>query len=227
MRRLLFGLLLLASPALAQEQRTFFHKNDLSATTYTYCVTVEGRGPEGLRITTSGSSTTVTAVSGLPFATLDVGDDLLVNNTGTLTTDRARITAKASGASVTVAAAVNWSNGGNGFPFTFHDLTCGATDTDGWVPTAGMVDKGVMVLIELETGTGGVDFSIECKYSGEADEPSQLLAFNKTGTTSPTFSEVIPIPEQCAAIRVGMKWGTADGAGPDSISAYFLGFKSR
>jgi hypothetical protein len=219
-RRLAIALLFLATPAWAQQMNTFNHQYDLNATSYIYCVTVEGRGPDGQRITTSGSSTTVTAVTGSPFALLGVGDDLVVNNSGT--SERRRITAKASDASVTVNSAVDWSNGAAGFPFNFKNITCGTTDEDGWVSATNLTEKEVKVLIETEASSGGVDFSIECRGTGEDDEPAQLVAFNKTGVTSPTFAEVVPIPERCDAIRVGMKWGTADG-GADSVSAYFYG----
>jgi hypothetical protein len=222
-RRLAFVLLFFSTPAWAQQMNTFNHQYDLNATSFIYCVTVEGRGPNGQNITTSGSSTTVTAVgSGTPFAELEVGDDLLVNNQTTFASERRRITAKASSVSVTVDTAVDWSNGGAGFPFTFRDITCGTTDTDGWASATNLTEKEVKVLIETEASSGGVDFSIECRGTGEDDEPAQLVAFNKTGTTSPTNAEVVTIPERCDAIRVGMKWGTADG-GVDSVSAYFYG----
>lgn len=210
-------------PAWAQQQRTYVRTYDLDATSYIYCVTSEPLATSGFRATTVGSSTTVTAVSPADaFDRVTVGDDLLFVVGGTQYLRR--VATKASSASITVDTAVTLT-ATVGSPFLIQTRTCGTTVSDGWVPTTGMDEKMVKVETATLTGTGGVDVSVECRLGGNATAPIQLVTGNITSTTAPNAGDVFVIPEPCSSIRVGLKWGTANGAGPDSVSAYFIGYR--
>jgi hypothetical protein len=216
--------LLLSAPVWAETQVTFMRAMDLNAAAgaYLYCNTVEGRND--FKILTSGSSTTVTGASGTsPFDQLGVGDDITAQVSGSYLTRT--ITAKASGSSVTVDSAINLSgNGTTGYPFTYRDLRCGSTDADGWVNTDGMASKTLFLRVIAMTATGGMDYSIECRGTGDIGAPDQLVGGTVTtaitaGTPSTTLAPFL-IPERCASLRVGVRFVTTDDAGTDSISAY-------
>jgi hypothetical protein len=189
---------------------------------YLYCSTDEGRGT--FNALTASSSTTVTgAASQAPFAKLGVGDELSFNVAGSFL--RRVITAKASDSSVTVDSAINLSgNSTTGYPFTYKDLTCGNSDTDGWVNTDGISNKIMTILVNALSATGGLDYSAECRGLGDASTPVKLFAGNTTqaivvGVPSTTLAPFV-IPEHCASIRVGFKYGTTDTSGTDSVSAF-------
>jgi hypothetical protein len=211
--------------ASAQEQRTYVRTYDLDATAYTYCVTAEPFRIPGATATTSGSSTTVSAVSPADaFDRVAVGDDILFVVAGTQYLRR--VATKTSAASITVDSAVTLT-ATTGSPFSFMTRSCGTAATDGWVNTSAWSDKMVKVETATLTGTGGVDVSVECRLAGTATAPSQLVTGNITSTTAPLAGDTFVIPEPCASIRVGLKWGTANGAGPDSVSAYIVGRRDQ
>jgi hypothetical protein len=226
MRRLIvaLGLFLLPVIAQAQEQRTFVRTYDLAATSYIYCATSVPFEVTGARATTVlGGSTTVTAV--LPtdaFRQVAVGDDLVFSVDGN--DYLRRVTAKASNASLTVDSAVTLRLT-TGSPFSIQTRSCGTAVTDGWINVQGWTDKMVKLEAAALTGTGGVTWSIECRLSGNATAPIQLVTGNMASTTVPVNGDTVVVPEPCSDLRVGLKWGTADGAGPDSVSAYVVGAK--
>lgn len=166
----LLVLLLLPGIVAAQETKTahYFAKYDLASGSYITCVTTgqngdpwaearPGTGTGGNNIKTSGSSTTVTEVtsSSLPFALLAVGDQIFVNGTTRW------ITAKASGASITVNATINIENGGSGYPFTWKQVTCGTAATNGWIDVSQWIYKKLSVHINTLASTS-VDVKWEC-----------------------------------------------------------------
>jgi hypothetical protein len=190
---------------------------------YLYCVTDEGRSVANAK--TASSTTTVTAaVSGTnPFDKLDVGDELSFNVSGTFY--RRKIATKLSGSSITVDSNIDLSgNGTSGYPFTYKDLQCGASDSDGWTNVDGMGNKTIKVEVLTMSATGGLDYSLECRFLGDGGVPAQLVAGNiasalVVGVPSSTEAPIL-VPEHCASVRIGLKYGTTDSSGTDSISAY-------
>lgn len=175
------------------------------------------------KVLTVSSSTTVTAASGTPFDLLDIGDELIVNNAGTF--QRRVITAKASGTSVTVDSAVNWSgNSTTGYPFDYNDRVCGNSDSDGWHDVTGTSTALLFVDVLALSATGGIDYTIECRGNADSTQPRLLVAGNITTAVIPavpsTTLDPIVVPEPCAALRIGLKFGTVDTSGTDSVSAY-------
>jgi len=213
---------LLAMPAAAQTVKTFVKAYDLDATTYTYCVTSdEAIGPS--QILTSGSSTTTTAASGTPFTVVAVGDELSVN-LSTVRTYRTVVT-HTSDTSIVVNSAWNLSGQStSGYKWYYTHRACGTGITAGWLPASAYKNKLVKIDANAMTGTGGIDYSVECQLGGNGGAtPAQLLDGNFTDTTVPTNSFTLVIPESCSGIRLGLKWHTADTAGTDSITAVLQG----
>lgn len=181
---LVLALGLLASSAFAQSaakdgQLALLY--DVDSTTLTYCRTEGASGGPfdspivgSSRIKTVGSSTTVTefTAGALPFSSVAVGDILVIQTTnppGAVQTLRA-VTAKASGASITVDTAIDLSAAG-GFQFGFYKHRCGTTSADGWVaiPTAAR-----LISLTVQYDQGDLDALAvrwECKASGAGAEP--------------------------------------------------------
>lgn len=215
-------LMLLASSARAggTQQKTFFLDYDLNATSYVYQVygdEIQGRG----FIATVGSSTTVTASNGTPFAGLAAGYEITVNLDGVET--RRTISTWTSTTSIVVNTAINLSAQSGGYRFSWRSVTNGTATTNGWVPTGHLKNMDVVVVFTTLTGTDGVDVSVECRGLGDATTPLQVLTGNYSGTTAPTNGDWLPVLEGCASVRVGLKWRTADTAGTDVISAFLRG----
>lgn len=169
---MILALLALSCPVQAQETRkaTFIALWDLDSDTVLYPVLLGTDGnPFGdpmqvaTLIETSGSSTTVTAVTALtvPFADLGVGDLIFVRTSAT-NTDIRSIVAKASGDSITINAAADWSAGA-GFQFTWMDAVIGATVNDGWISTAGWNRIKVKVNYAQGDFATGLDVRWECR----------------------------------------------------------------
>ena len=195
------------------DQAVFARTYDVASTSYIYCTTSDLR-PGTANIETSGSSTTVTAVSGNPFESLAVGDDIQVTLAGVAT--RRRITAKASAVSITVDSAINLDRD-NGYGFQWNDVTCGTAATNGWIPVAGMKNKAVHIALDTINAT-----SIEWKIQGRIRGATAADLTNATSWTA-TNAQVVVIPEELEAIRVGVKVTTDGGA--QSFSAHFQGVK--
>lgn len=190
-----------------------------STVAYRYCALSDPKDGTGGRIKNTGSSTTWTAVSGTPFDLVAVGDELVASNVnGSQTTV---ITAKASGASITVADAVDISATG-GFAWTYRTLNCGYGDSSGWVATRGLRDE-VAIVVRQRTATGGIDYTIETRQRRALGKPMVLESGNLTGTTivgipaSNTASAAIEIADVAAEARVGLKFGTTDDSSDSGV----------
>lgn len=216
----LLGLLVVAAPAAAQQSMAWsLYAYDVSAASYTYCVLAGQNGdPFGepllgpSRIKTDGSNTTVTEVvtDSLPFAALAVGDVIQVRRGGV--TDRVSITAKASGASITVSSAVNWAGGGveaggsAGVDFRWLDLSCGTADTNGWIG----VGTFQTVQTELDWVTknaASLDMQTECAFGpGLAN-----ILETRNLTAAGTYSLIVTagVYDRC---RIGLKLNADGGA---------------
>jgi len=161
------------------------------------------------QIKTTGSSTTVeeNVVGTNPFASLAVGDMILVRR-GTVT-DRVSITAKASAASITVSSAVDWSAG---LDFRWLDLTCGTAVTDGWIGVGAFYNVAVTVEWVTKAATS-LDFQTECAMGPGLP----AIVETRSATAVGQWALVITagVYDRC---RVGMKL-TAD-TGAQVVNAY-------
>lgn len=206
-RSLLAFLVLLALPGMGSAADVLFFKNYNTADAgFNYGLTSPPVALKGF-VTTSGSSTTVTAVgTATPFAVVDVGDIIIVNP-GPGVADQIRyVTAKASSISITIDTAANWDNSGAGYSARWQDVTFGTAATDGWVSVGSLVDKSVQVEVTTINATS-ITFSIEGRASPNATA-SVLLQPVYTAADSDIFQ----IPERIDAIRVGIKLAGDSGA---------------
>lgn len=239
-------LLLVCWPAIALgqglEERTFLRAYDLDSTTLTYCVSSQLNTGIG-RIKTSGSSTTVTTVTAgqSVFAPITVGDTITVNVSGTEVFRT--VTAKASDTSITVNAAVDLENSGNGYPWSYRDVACGTGANDGWLNVAGYKDKVLTFGYDAGDATDGVDVRWECKTSVPGANPVTVYPGETDGCGGATLSSgfcnfatasvgitnrlALVVYEPWAYCRIGIKIRTADasdaGANLESIDAGFNG----
>jgi hypothetical protein len=227
--RVLLALLLVVTPVFAQTgaqpKAVFVTAYELDATDPTYCVTTgkdgnpwngarEGKGTGGSNIKTSGSSTTVTEVAtdSLPFTLLSVGDQIFVNG------NVRYITAKASGASITVNAAVNIENSGAGYPFQWNKRSCGTTAADGWMSVAGTTEITVKIQVDQVVVTGGVNVTIQCRDNTHDTVPFTIYPDPNDTSTEECHTLNFTAVAACAYIvpgswdscRVGVEIGTAD-----------------
>lgn len=178
---LALALWLLASSALAQSVTgNFAHLYDVDSATLTYCVMTGQNGDPfatarrgSSNIKTAGASTTVTefTTGALPFADLAVGDTIIVprDNSAIPVTQTVMITAKASGASITVNTAITLT-GTLGHPFTWLQQTCGTTSTSGWATVSSF--SSVSMTVQYEQGDlDGLRVRWECKPGGVGAQP--------------------------------------------------------
>jgi len=210
----LIALVLLPSYAGAEE--TFFRAYDIDETAYQYGKFGEWTEASPYRIETSGSSTTVTAVSGTPFELLGVGDEIRVELSGVQT--RRVVTAKASSISITVNSAINLDVDG-GYKFEWRDFAVGTAATDGWIAT-GLASAMDVHLVVTTLASDSITFSVECRGDGDATDAKQIFTDTYTSATFPDNGAVVVIGEICSSVRVGVKVGT--DAGTDAISAHLV-----
>ena len=190
-----------------------FYEVELDATSYTYYL----HGPVkagSSNATTSGSSATVTAISGTPFDDVAVGDMLIFSDPYSPPTYRI-ITAKASGASITVDAAITLDGPPNaaavGYPFSYRTLTSGTGAADGWVLVGGLTNKLLSLYISQLNVTGAIYFSVECRVDSVG--PIRLFEANYASAALGSNGEAWPVTEDCTHLRVGIKIDSADDGG--------------
>jgi hypothetical protein len=190
-----------------------------STVAYEYCSLFDPPQTALGQAKTSGSSTTVTAVTGIgndtPFSVLGVGDEIYLN--GPSITYVGTVTAKASGASITVDTAVNLGTGGTGF--MYRTLTCGYDDNAGWQRIyAGKA--GINVSVVSATAVGGINWDIEGRKRVGISAPAppiQLIKGNYStvyvpGNPAQTSANVWEITDTIAEVRVGLAYGTSGSA---------------
>lgn len=250
---LVAALVLSGGPAAAQALReaVLFWNYELDATSYTYCIfTGTGGDPFGrdnagrAAIKTTGSSTTVTAVtagSG-PFRDMAVGDYIAVTVDQVVTyryiatrTDQDNITV--TGPRPTDAAAVDWENAGAGRNFTWRRRTCGTGATAGWINVADFTWVGVQYDIAQMNATS-IDVQIQGRDTTRGSNPVTIWPPNPIGTgvcetgnyTAARICEVVINPNTHSAIRVGFKINTDDvgdtGANAEDILVKVKGRKA-
>lgn len=221
MRRLLLALVVLfgfAGSASAQDQKiaTFFQAYDVSATSLTYPLLTGnaaspfgGAIPGGAAVSTSGSSTTVTATTAStnPFASVGVGDELYFQTAPGTAVSVRYCTAKASSDSITIDTAITLT----ARQFTYKHFATGTAITSGAVDAATVGARAVQLCVQTLNATS-ITFSIEGRLAG-APAWATLVAppFSATGC------EIIAVPEALDQLRVGVKVNTDTGV--QSVSA--------
>lgn len=245
--RSLLAVVLLAMivPAAAQQQNISIgqlaYRYDLDSTTLTYCRLLGSQqDPYGSpmagrnAVATSGTATTVTAVTGTPFTKVGVGD-VLISNQPEGVTETVIVTAATSSSEVEVDPAVDWENGGDGYPFSWYDLECGTGAEDGWVGAPPGEHASVLLTVEYDAGdlTGGLDMKFEARGANLGSDPVQVypgggsdcggfLTLNTdvctaatadVGTTSARLTLQVE-PNNFQQYRVGIKANTADPGDP-------------
>lgn len=206
-------------------QKPFCDTFDVTATTQYVNAsefTLQGDKP----IKTTGSSATVTAVTGgdAPFKYLAVNDVITVQVDATFTTRT--IIAKASDDSVTVDAAVDWDNGGAGRHFRWRDVTAVAapSTTGGLVNISGWQDVMVYVTVETYNFATNIVANIEGIVAGGTtpvalEDPqgnAVTLTFTGTGT------QAVPIGTKVDSIRIALTGSGAD-SGTNYVTAWVGG----
>lgn len=207
---------------------------DLSATSYTYCAVSNVLSGPG-RITTSGSSTTVTRPStdttSEPFTGLVVGDEIDPVGPTPLGTSPQTIggnpltryiTVITNTHQVTVNSAVDLSGGpGGSYAWKFRtygsyggaadNTRCGTTINFGWVPLP-TGPNTVAITATSSSGVATLTYSIEgvSRGGGPFEGPTQLFtgtftSFSAVISGGPEASTHIPIGEDVAMLRVGVK----------------------
>lgn len=200
-----------------QVQKLFCNAYDVPDTDYTY---PRLGSPSGHPITgrefvqTSGSSTTVTAYQGTPFAPVTVGS-LITFRVPPDTSYVRHVTAKASSSSITIDTAVNLASPAK---FDFYPFASGQTDSDGWHYVGDLSAITVYVQANTIASTGGIDVVIE---GGGGDQASPVVLEDPINI-SVAGSYAIPVTKVANFIRVGLKAHTSDAAG-DDVDVWLVG----
>lgn len=175
---------------------------------------------------TSGSSTTVTAVTADdgPLDEVDVGSLISVNRDGTW--DNVYLTAKASADSGTVSGAgVNWDRTG-GRHFYFRRFLSGTGANDGAIGIDGYERRAVHVQVSTLASTSVV-VTIQWRPQAYGAEWTTLFEDTLAATVSSSINSQAPyvIQEASGEIRVG--WKANGNASGDVVAAYFVGERAR
>jgi hypothetical protein len=201
----------------------------------TYC-TLSGQGSDPFagpypgrgQIETSGSSTTVTGVNAADDVFTDIGvGDVLFTRTGAGVTSLRVVTAKASVDSITVNTAIDLTGGVN---WTYKKLACGTSATDGWIDATG---DTVQLTVQYDAGDlDTLDVSWFCReaapgsgairvYPGPASDCGDGTLSGTVCTFATTGQGLaVKIPNNVfSACRVGLKYGSTDGATREEVTA--------
>jgi len=206
------------------ENKHFFYNYDLDSLAFKY-----GRigGPDGGPVQgrggveTSGSSTTVTAVTDTvpprPFAPCQAGD-ILVFPTPPDTLSLRKLATKTSDVEIEVDTAIDLDATGGWFYYPFHIGDTTATDV--WHHVSMYRSLFVHFNVPSLAAAGGIDYSIEGATGGNLSGivPVSLL----TGTITAIGTVVLEVPALPLLLRVGLK-GNAGFAGTDSITVWVTG----
>ena len=185
--------------------------------------------PVPYKIETSGSSTTVTAVTSTqsPFANLAAGDLIHVYTTAG-GYQRRLVTAVASNISMTVDTAINLDVGG--ITFRYHKQDCGAGDRDGWLPLKGMGEGTFQIQFSQMTVNAGINYNVECKVDGYLAE--EVIIIGPTNVTAALDVTGNVFTEHWDLCRAGFimasdastyDYDDASDAGTEKIHVYISG----
>ncbi len=191
-----------------------------SALSVTACRGTGGAGRKSTqKITTSGSSTTVTSLaSNGAFTELLVGDLILIEvpSEATTTPDAQPsqylrwITARASADSITVNSAVTIPAAGVGF--TWWKLSAGTSASSGWFP---MNPNQIIVVSVDQMDATSIDYKVECRFKFWDYVSNPIIIAGPTNLTAATDTPdrvAIEGADRYDQCRVGFKINTDDGA---------------
>lgn len=237
---------LLAAASTARPQtpgvttRQIVSQHDFDSSSYTYCLLSDPKaGPNGTRVKTTGSSATVDAAAGEPFANVAAGDTITVQAGNNVAPVVRYVLTRASATQITVDTAVDWSgNGATGYVFSYRTLTCGTGAGAGWFGVSSHSTKTIMFQVDqLSVASGSLAVTIECKGASPWAQPTTVYPpnsgsgqcytglFTVAGATA-RCALVFAQEENYAACRLGVKL-TDDagdtGANLERVTATFEG----
>lgn len=168
---------------------------------------------------TAAASTTLTAVSGTPFADVAVGAMLNIVDTNGVATKRS-VTIRASATSVTLSgSAVTITSGkiqGDSF-----NVSCGTTSAFGWFNVTAANKFQVQVDIGQQVNTGGLQFHLQCRATPEGAVvqvypaltfPTVTPSYSSALASGTTGSFLLGTQDVFGQCRVGMMIATTDDA---------------
>jgi len=199
-------------------QNVLFSDYELDSTTYIYVCAVNRLGHvlgtgvmQPQRVTTVGSSTTVTGVTVAesPFGSVAVGDELLFNLDGVLTWKY--VQARASADSITVGPdAINLGDGREGtrgYPFHYFIRTSGAGADQCAIQVSDFRNVTISVAVTQMVATS-IDAQVECRLKGSVSTWIIVGSDNFTGVDGTMF---LMDPAEYQECRLGLKINTDDG----------------
>lgn len=209
-------------------QRLLYLAYDIAATTFVYGRLTElFQGTRGIQ--TSGSSTTITAVtSGVgTFSWARVGDFLWVSLLGVLT--RRKVATVVSPDEITVDTAIDLTNGSGAWHYRQYDQGTGADD--GAVPVHFLDPETLQVKVDINAVGGGTN-NIEVRIESRARE--DVNAWDIVSTTvyavaGGATSITIPVRDVnqnailATSIRVGLRFDVDAGGAVSDIDVAVLG----
>ena len=227
MKKLILILALVLLPLSAQAQlvrQTLFENYDLDATTLTYGVFAETWSTDETKlVNTSGSSTTITAVTAgqKPFNSVAAGDQIQFEFVDTGPAVRLVVSVAADKDSVVVDTAITIATAGK--LFKYRKWYSGTVAASGWFGGGYCIDKALAVRVAQMNVTGTVDIQLECDIPGTGSAGINIY----TKSYSAAGSDLIVVTEFCERFRLGLKISSADdgsdtGAAQEQISAWWL-----
>lgn len=231
LRRLTLALALLAAlvvlPAGAEVQvdtKNVLTNYDLDSVSFIYPY-FEAVRTGTQRITTVGSSTTVTAVAGTPFTPLGIGDELDISVNGVNTVRWVATCVPSCGlsaTSITVDTAVDLTAG---YTFSFRHLQ---TALPGWMSVSSFLYTLYTVQIDQANTTTGITWQMECRTSATSSTGvivvGPITVLNAAVPYSKGAADFLPW-DSC---RLGIKLTSTDdggdaGANAEKINIYLAG----
>lgn len=215
------AILLLASLAQAQMvTRPIVSNHDFDSATMTYAVLSPSKEVIGLnKIKTTGSSATVDAASGTPFADVAAGDEITVLPIGGANSAVVfYVLTRASSTQITADRAIDLSgNGATGYSFSFRTLTKGTADDVGWFEVSdGWTSRQITFQVEqLSLLSGSLAVQIDCKGASPWAKPTKVYPpvgltgqcgtglFTVAGATA-RCAYVLALEERWSACRFGV-----------------------
>lgn len=208
----------------SQKSAILTYNYDLASTSFIYC-TYWGKNNDPWGVAggmaaqapakTTGSSTTIDAVTAgqSPFLLVAVGD-LLVFRSGT-TTNLRRVTARASADQITVDTSIDL--GTTGVFFEFYTQKCGTTASDGWMDVTLFSNLTFVRQISTFNATS-IDSQVECRHN--AIPAAAVIIDTKNATATGVYAVSI-YQGAWDACRLGLKINTDTGAQSISVSAAY------
>jgi hypothetical protein len=217
------------------------YKYNLNSTSEIFCALQSNAAVPGTAlIETSGASTTITAVSGTPFASLAAGDTLFITDSlaGGGESYTKTIVTRTSSTSIVVNNTISPDVTANlvNATFTYKKLACGTGNNSG---AFGVPYRSFTVVIQLDqiVVTDYIDFKLYCRAAGASKWIQQAPVVTPPATSATAYQPTAAwwvaidasglVRSEC---RVGMAINTADDGNDlttnsEQVSIYVLGLK--